>query len=109
MPIYLIPITCDLGKTLSSVGEIVDSVNDSMANFGFPEKMALRSEICTMRLDAKRALTGEEKQKIHAMMQKTYQEKLPDNDIQVAPPHEWREEHSTTFDDNGNQQKTDFH
>lgn len=87
---YVIPITADMGKTFPSVGEVVDAVNGHMADFGFHEKMIVRSEICTMTLTVARPLTMEEKVSIAAMMEEQYREALPDKDIRVAEPEEWR-------------------
>jgi len=89
MPTYLIPITCNLGKVFSSVGEIVDSVNETMHGFGFPEKMSLRSEIVTMKFTVHRELTMEEKLKVRQSIQEVYQERLPEQELEVAHPNEW--------------------
>ena len=89
MPTYLIPVTCNLGKVFSSVGEMVDSVNETMHGFGFPEEMSVRSQILTNRLTVERELTHEEKLKIYALMQETYREKLPEQELEVAHPNEW--------------------
>lgn len=87
---YVIPMTCDLGATLPSVGEVVDAVNGHMADFGFHEKMIVRSEIFTMTLTTARPLTMEEKVNIAALLEEKYREALPDKDIRVAEPKEWR-------------------
>ncbi len=89
MPAYIIPVTCDLGKTLPSVGEMVDSVNSTMKDFGFDEKMCIRSQIMTVTLETERELTEQEKFQIQGMLQASYDEKLPEKDFQVASPSEW--------------------
>jgi hypothetical protein len=91
MPIYLIAVTCDLGATLPSVGEMVNEVNEHMASFGFQEKMLIRSQLCELKMATDRPLTDEEKATIHKDMEASFTEKLPQVKPEVAPPSEWKE------------------
>jgi hypothetical protein len=91
MPTYLIAVTCDLGATLPSVGEMVDEVNKHMTSFGFQERMLIRSQLCELRLTTDRPLTNEEKMTIHKEVEINFAEKLPQVKPEVAPPSEWKE------------------
>ena len=58
-----------------SVGKMLDSVNEAMHGFGFPEKMSLRSPIGTTTVSSDRCLGSDELGIIRDALQKTVDEK----------------------------------
>lgn len=71
-------------KVLPSVRTIVDEINDSMASFGFSEKLDIRKEILAATLTVDRFLTQAETQTVADMLAASMREKLPELDVRVC-------------------------
>lgn len=91
---YNIPITLDLGAALPTVGKVVDGINKNLSDFGFDEKLCIRSEIGTVTITVGKNLDYSEKLKIREVLQECFEEKLPDYKVKVSPPNGWESSYS---------------
>jgi len=80
---YEFVFSINMGKALPSVGKIVDSVNETMHEFGFSEKMLVVSSFPVI-LTSSRELTEEEQTKAGQIMLEGYKEKLPTYEIELV-------------------------
>ena len=54
---YKFIFSFDAGKLIPQVGKIIDSVNESMNIFGFPEKLCIRSEALEFTAETEKELS----------------------------------------------------
>ncbi len=79
---YEFRFSVNLAKVVSAVGTMLDSINESMALFGFPEKLVVRSDIVGVRMTAKRALADDEQVGAANIILVALREKFPNFEVQ---------------------------
>jgi hypothetical protein len=89
---FKVPIHVALEEALSSVGDIIHSVNDIMADFGLLEKLTVRSPLFFMEVTVDKEPTHAELVKIREVIEEQFQEKLAKYKPTVAPVSEWTHE-----------------
>ena len=65
---YDIKVRTSLKKIINSVGNLEDSLNETMSGFGFDKKISITS-IIPMKLKVERELTSEEKKDIQKIIE----------------------------------------
>lgn len=65
---YNIKVRTSLKKIIKSVGNLEDSLNETMSGFGFDEKISITS-IIPMKLKVERELTNDEKKDIQKIIE----------------------------------------
>lgn len=74
---YDIEISLDLGEVLQPVGELVNKINDGLAEFGCDEKVSVRSKCVSMTLEVKRELSESEKEQMKSIIISQFAESHP--------------------------------
>lgn len=69
--VYHISVGIDFGKLSSTVGDLAKELNETMAGFGFSEKLSFRSDI-PLNLTVSRPLTDPEKAKVAEIINESY-------------------------------------
>lgn len=80
---YIYDIEADLSKVSSEVKETIDSVNKTMEEFGFHEKMIVRQVIHSFVITTDEALTPDKIETIRTLAHTSFREKFPSYDICV--------------------------
>lgn len=74
---YDIRFELSLERILPSLGQVVDTANDFMHGFGFPEKLTVRSEPFVMTLTVERPLDEQETEAIAKIIATGLREQFP--------------------------------
>ena len=61
---YKFIFSLDVGKLIPQAGKIIDSVNETMHSFGFPETLCVRSEALEFIAETEKELTVTERNKL---------------------------------------------
>lgn len=89
MTTYVIPIYARLEQAIPSIGELVDSVNQTMHEFGFHEQMSIQSVIAHITVHSNRPFSRPEALLYQQTAQEAFDKKL-DFEVRVADFDEWR-------------------
>mgnify|MGYP000871419227 CR=1 FL=1 len=82
---YRFQVTVDLSKLSPEVGKITGSVNKSMSEFGFDEKMILRTETCSVTLTTENPVTKAQLELIRDELETSMTEKVGEYDLRIEP------------------------
>ena len=93
---YNITFSVDLGAFIPEVGDLCNSVNETMQGFGFHEKMGLRSECINTALTVNEKLTQEQETKITSIMIQQFEAAQPTWKVKLES---FKYEGPTTDDD----------
>lgn len=74
---YVATFRVDLGQLLPTVGRMTDSMNKTMREFGFSEKLVIESETPMLEVSVSRALTGDELEKLSRIIDEQVHQRLP--------------------------------
>ena len=90
---YNIMANLDPCQLVPAMGEVVTSLNKTMHDFGFLEKLRLQSNVKLASISSLRELTSPELQKIAELTEQEFQAKLPNwkvkiTEIKMANTHE---------------------
>ena len=85
--VYRYPITIDLGKAVSEVGELIDSLNAGLSTCGVSDRIKCQTEIGCSVITVGRALTEEEVETMRTALERGLREDaLPEFDLRVGTP-----------------------
>ena len=85
---YTIPVYARMEQAMPSIGKIIDEVNDTMAGFGFHEKIGLKGVIANLMITSPVPLTREQALAYLKSAQEVFDEKL-DFEVWLAEFNEW--------------------
>lgn len=83
---YIFGIEVDLSKFSGPTKEIVDTVNKSMKEFGFDEKLIVRQVVSYYTISNPTELTRDQIEKIRGIANDHFRTTLPEYDIEVTGP-----------------------
>lgn len=75
---YRLNISVDAGAVVRPFGEVIDEVNKHMADFGFHEKLGVRSTCISTTITTVKELTKEELNTAKALIMDAFNEKHPE-------------------------------
>lgn len=81
--VYDIRISAKTEAIFPGVKRVVDSINETMGSFGFPEKLTLRSELACHRMTISEPLNAARRESLVKLVNETYGERFPEAEIGV--------------------------
>lgn len=82
---YRFPVTVDLLKFSPEVGKCIESVNETMSDFGFHEKLLLRTAIYSVTITTESPATKAQLEFIRDELEMNMREKMGEYDLRVEP------------------------
>lgn len=82
---YRFPVTVDLSKFLPEIGKYIESVNETMSDFGFHEKLPSRTAIYSVTITTESPATKAQLEFIRDEFEMNMREKMGDYDLRVEP------------------------
>jgi len=79
---YEFTFSANICNLLPRVADFCDAVNTTMADFGFPEKLTIRSEILTAKLSGVRKLTAAEQASVANILLVSLRDKFPNYEFE---------------------------
>lgn len=76
--IYKFSVEVDFNEVLPTVGNLVDGINSSMADFGFTEKMSLRGKLFDIKIEHPAVLCDDDLRKTQEALQKAFDDEHPE-------------------------------
>ena len=68
---YKAIFTIDLGQAVQPVGDLIKSINQSMSNFGYDEKLSIESDVLSLNVEVNRELTQVEENKVKDILKES--------------------------------------
>jgi len=84
MPSYKFDVTASLSQAIPSVGDLMDSINSSLSQMGYSERVDARVSIASPIVTVNRELTEEEIEKMRAVIASQFQTTFPQYSIRVG-------------------------